>query len=112
VGYWLVRIVVPPIGLQTPLAPWVLSLVPSFGALLKRHPFLKKVLPSVHGVLVGLDFNIRDVLKSGILGLLNIISTACITLNTVVTSGLLTQLYEEKQQEILNIEMRESLSSY
>jgi hypothetical protein len=25
-GYWLVHIVVPPIGLQTPLAPWVLSL--------------------------------------------------------------------------------------
>jgi hypothetical protein len=24
-GYWLVHIVVPPIGLQTPLAPWVLS---------------------------------------------------------------------------------------
>jgi hypothetical protein len=32
-GYWLVRIVVPPIGLQTPLAPWVLSLAPSLGAL-------------------------------------------------------------------------------
>jgi hypothetical protein len=27
-GYWLVHIVVPPIGLQTPLAPWVLSLGP------------------------------------------------------------------------------------
>jgi hypothetical protein len=25
-GYWLVHIVVPPMGLQTPLAPWVLSL--------------------------------------------------------------------------------------
>ena len=25
-GYWLVHIVVPPIGLQIPLAPWVLSL--------------------------------------------------------------------------------------
>jgi hypothetical protein len=24
-GYWLVHIVVPPIGLQIPLAPWVLS---------------------------------------------------------------------------------------
>ena len=32
-GYWLVHIVVPPIGLQTPLAPWVLSLAPSLGAL-------------------------------------------------------------------------------
>jgi hypothetical protein len=30
-GYWLVHIVVPPIGLQTPLAPWVLSLAPPFG---------------------------------------------------------------------------------
>ena len=32
-GCWLVHIVVPPIGLQTPLAPWVLSLSPSLGAL-------------------------------------------------------------------------------
>ena len=29
-GYWLVHIVVSPIGLQTPLAPWLLSLTPSF----------------------------------------------------------------------------------
>jgi hypothetical protein len=27
-GYWLVHIIVPPIGLQIPLAPWVLSLAP------------------------------------------------------------------------------------
>jgi hypothetical protein len=32
-GYWLVDIVVPPIGLQNPLAPWVLSLAPPLGAL-------------------------------------------------------------------------------
>jgi hypothetical protein len=32
-GYWLVHIVVPPIGLPTSLAPWVLSLAPSLGAL-------------------------------------------------------------------------------
>ena len=32
-GYWLVHIVVPPIGLQTPSAPWVLSLAPPLGAL-------------------------------------------------------------------------------
>jgi hypothetical protein len=32
-GYWLVHIVVPPIGLQIPLAPWVLSLAPPLGAL-------------------------------------------------------------------------------
>jgi hypothetical protein len=32
-GYWLVHIVVPPIGFQTPSAPWVLSLAPPFGAL-------------------------------------------------------------------------------
>ena len=31
--YWLVHIVFPCIGLQTPLTPWVLSLAPSFGAL-------------------------------------------------------------------------------
>ena len=30
-GYWLVHIVVPPIGLQIPLAPWVLSLAPPLG---------------------------------------------------------------------------------
>jgi hypothetical protein len=32
-GYWLVHNVVPPIGLQTPLAPWVLSLAHPLGAL-------------------------------------------------------------------------------
>jgi hypothetical protein len=32
-GYWLFHIVVPPIGLQTPSAPWVLSLAPSLGTL-------------------------------------------------------------------------------
>jgi hypothetical protein len=31
VGNWLVHIVVPPIGLQIPLAPWVLSLAPPLG---------------------------------------------------------------------------------
>jgi hypothetical protein len=31
-GYWLVHIVVPPIGLQIPLAPWVISLAPPLGA--------------------------------------------------------------------------------
>jgi hypothetical protein len=37
-GYWLVHIVVPPIGLQTPLAPWVLSLAPQSA----KHMKLKK----------------------------------------------------------------------
>jgi hypothetical protein len=32
-GYWLVHIVVPPIGLQFPLAPWVISLAPALGVL-------------------------------------------------------------------------------
>jgi hypothetical protein len=32
-GYWLVHIVVPPIGLQTPSAPWVISLAPPLGTL-------------------------------------------------------------------------------
>ena len=31
--YWLVHIVVPPTGLQTPSVPWVLSLVLSLGTL-------------------------------------------------------------------------------
>jgi hypothetical protein len=32
-GYWLAHNVVPPIGLQIPLAPWLLSLAPPLGAL-------------------------------------------------------------------------------
>jgi hypothetical protein len=32
-GYWLIHIVVPPMGLQTPSAPWVLPLAPSLGTL-------------------------------------------------------------------------------
>jgi hypothetical protein len=32
-GYWLVHIVLPPMGLQTPSAPWVLSLALSLGTL-------------------------------------------------------------------------------
>jgi hypothetical protein len=31
-GYWLAHNVVPPIGSQIPLAPWVLSLAPPLGA--------------------------------------------------------------------------------
>jgi hypothetical protein len=34
-GYWVVHIVVPPIGLQIPLAPWVLSLAPPLEELVK-----------------------------------------------------------------------------
>jgi hypothetical protein len=33
-GYWLVHNVVPPIGLQIPLAPWVFSLAPPLGPFL------------------------------------------------------------------------------
>jgi hypothetical protein len=32
-GYWLVHIIVLPIGLQKPPGPWVLSLAPPLGAL-------------------------------------------------------------------------------
>jgi hypothetical protein len=32
-GYWLVHNVVPPVGLQIPLSPWILSLAPPLGAL-------------------------------------------------------------------------------
>jgi hypothetical protein len=39
-GYWLVHIVVPPIGLQIPLAPWVLSLAPPLGALWSINSWL------------------------------------------------------------------------
>ena len=31
-GYWLVHVVVPPIGLETTSAPWVLSPAPSLGS--------------------------------------------------------------------------------
>jgi hypothetical protein len=30
-GYWLVHIIIPPMRLKTPSAPWVLSLAPSLG---------------------------------------------------------------------------------
>jgi hypothetical protein len=32
-GYWLVHIILPPVQLQSPSAPWVLSLAPSLGTL-------------------------------------------------------------------------------
>jgi hypothetical protein len=32
-GYWLIHIIVPPMGLQTPSTPYVLSLAPSLGTL-------------------------------------------------------------------------------
>ena len=45
-GYWLVHIVVPPIGLQTPSAPWVLSLAPPLGALCS----IQYMTVSIHSV--------------------------------------------------------------
>jgi hypothetical protein len=36
-GYWLVHNVVPPIGLQIPLAPWLLSLIVFHGHYLKHN---------------------------------------------------------------------------
>jgi hypothetical protein len=53
-GYWLVHIVVPPIGgLQTPLVPWVLSLAPPLGNAVihpiadYEHPLLCLLGPSI-----------------------------------------------------------------
>jgi hypothetical protein len=43
-GYWLAHIVVPPMGLQTPSAPWVLSLAPSLGTLC----FVQCMAVSIH----------------------------------------------------------------
>jgi hypothetical protein len=43
-GYWLVHIVVSPIGLQTPSATWVISLVPPLGALCSTLLYLKIIL--------------------------------------------------------------------
>jgi hypothetical protein len=39
-GYWLVHIVVPPIGLQFPLVPWVLSLAPPLGPCVSSNSWL------------------------------------------------------------------------
>jgi hypothetical protein len=43
-GYWLVHIVVPPMGLQTPSAPLVLSLAPSLGTLCS----IQRMAVSIH----------------------------------------------------------------
>jgi hypothetical protein len=48
-GYWLVHNVVPPIGLQISLAPWVISLAPNGGAREIVHflsGFLLKLRPN------------------------------------------------------------------
>ena len=51
--YWLVHIVVLPIGLQTPSAPWVLSLAPPMGGpeihpiANCEHPLLCLLSPSI-----------------------------------------------------------------
>jgi hypothetical protein len=52
-GYWLVHIVVPPIGLQISLAPWVLSLAPKF-FLCKRnaHIGMEEIHPIAHSQLL------------------------------------------------------------
>jgi hypothetical protein len=39
-GYWLVHIVLPPIGLQTPSVPWVFSLAPSCSNMLIAALFI------------------------------------------------------------------------
>jgi hypothetical protein len=56
-GYWLAHNVVPPIGLQFPLAPWVFSLAPPLGALtvkfLNRKVNNSKLLqevPEIHQI--------------------------------------------------------------
>jgi hypothetical protein len=43
-GYWLLHIDVPPMGLQTPSAPWVLSLAPSLGTLCS----IQWIIVSIH----------------------------------------------------------------
>jgi hypothetical protein len=44
-GYWLVHIAVPPIGLQIPLAPWLLSLLLYWGPC--EHPLLCLLGPGI-----------------------------------------------------------------
>jgi hypothetical protein len=48
-GYLLVHIVVPPIGLQTPSAPWVLSPAPMWTNLMERD--LRDLLEEVFHLL-------------------------------------------------------------
>jgi hypothetical protein len=43
-GFWLIHIVVSPMGLQTPLASWVLSLAPSLGTLYS----IQRMAVSIH----------------------------------------------------------------
>ena len=59
-GYWLVHNVVPPMELQIPLAPWLLSLAPPLGALICAH-FCKLDLLKVR-LRVKLGNSIHDVL--------------------------------------------------
>jgi hypothetical protein len=47
-GYWLVHIVVPPMKLQIPSAPWVLSLAPPLGTLCS----VQWMAVSIHSVIV------------------------------------------------------------
>jgi hypothetical protein len=47
-GYWLIHIVVPPMGLQTHSAPWVLSLAPSLRILCS----VQWMAVSIHSVFV------------------------------------------------------------
>jgi hypothetical protein len=56
-GYWLVHIVVPPMGLQTPSAPWVLSLAPPL-----------ETLCSVQWMAVSLHYCICQVLAEPLRG--------------------------------------------
>jgi hypothetical protein len=42
-GYWLVRIVVPPLGLQVSSAPLVLSLAPPLGTLCSDQCFIESI---------------------------------------------------------------------
>ena len=54
-GYWLVHIVFPPMELQTPSAPWVLSLAPSLGIAVKTFAFLRMEVRNNGGSGAGLD---------------------------------------------------------
>jgi hypothetical protein len=75
-GYWLVHAVVPPMGLQTPSAPWVLSLAPSLGTLC-----------SVQWMAVSIHFCICQALAEPLRRQLYKAPLSKLLLETVIVSG-------------------------
>ena len=74
--YWSVHIFVPPMGLQTPSAPWVLSLAPSLGTLC-----------SIQWMAVSIHFWICQVLEEPLRRQLNQAPISKLMLGSTILSG-------------------------